>query len=186
MADETIITPTNNGPLHVRGNFKIVMPSGRQLESDGETWLCRCGGSQTKPFCDGTHAKLGFAASEAPATRPESTQMGDVSAVVAEDADVQEGDLIGVEVDGQPVVVGRVDGQLYALAGLCSHAHARLEEGELEGPLLVCPRHGGAFDIRTGAPARLPVTTPLPQYAVTVEHGRVLVSRDPTSASVPS
>jgi len=58
--DFAIITPTNNGPYWVRGKFKIVLPSGRELTVDGETWLCRCGGSQNKPFCDGTHKKIGF------------------------------------------------------------------------------------------------------------------------------
>jgi CDGSH-type Zn-finger protein len=62
MADITI-TPLDNGPYLVRGPVKIVDPSGETFEVKKETVaLCRCGGSTTKPFCDGTHSKIGFAA----------------------------------------------------------------------------------------------------------------------------
>jgi len=65
MSNDTVITPTNNGPYRVRGDFKIVLPSGTELDATGETWLCRCGASQDKPFCDGSHARIGFKATEA-------------------------------------------------------------------------------------------------------------------------
>ncbi|CAN5278252.1 hypothetical protein BH18GEM1_BH18GEM1_11170 [soil metagenome] len=58
--DEVVITPQESGPYHVRGNFKIVLSDGKTLDADGETWLCRCGNSTMKPFCDGTHSKSGF------------------------------------------------------------------------------------------------------------------------------
>ena len=58
---DVIITPQNDGPYHVRGSFKIVTEGGRTIAVDGnETWLCRCGQSANKPFCDGTHARVGF------------------------------------------------------------------------------------------------------------------------------
>ncbi len=60
MAD-IVITPTKNGPYHVKGKIKLVTPGGKELAYEGEeTWLCRCGGSANKPFCDGTHKKIGF------------------------------------------------------------------------------------------------------------------------------
>jgi CDGSH iron-sulfur domain-containing protein 3 len=181
MADETIITPSDNGPLHVRGQFKLVMPSGRELDTDGEAWLCRCGGSQNKPFCDGTHSKLGFAAAEAAVAAFAASADGPAFQDVGADAEVGDGQLIGVEVDGQPLVVGRVDGQLHAIGGLCSHGGARLEDGDLVGNLVLCPRHGGAVDIRSGAPARLPVAAPVPRYEVDMVDGRILVSRAPAT-----
>ena len=58
---ETIITPQENGPYHVKGDFRIVLSDGTELEGEGETWLCRCGHSKMKPFCDSTHRKAGFA-----------------------------------------------------------------------------------------------------------------------------
>jgi CDGSH-type Zn-finger protein len=65
MADEVQITPTRNGPYHVQGRIRLVLPNGQELETEEESWLCRCGGSSTKPFCDGTHAKIRFRATEA-------------------------------------------------------------------------------------------------------------------------
>lgn len=63
MADEVVITPLENGPYLVRGPVKIVDPDGNQFRVTRETVaLCRCGGSTTKPFCDGTHSKIGFQA----------------------------------------------------------------------------------------------------------------------------
>jgi CDGSH-type Zn-finger protein len=62
MADVTI-TPIDNGPYLVRGPVRIVDAKGDVFEVKKETVaLCRCGGSVTKPFCDGTHSKVGFAA----------------------------------------------------------------------------------------------------------------------------
>lgn len=57
------ITAHANGPYEVRGNFRIIdQPSGAVIFSGNKTWLCRCGGSQKKPFCDSTHKKNGFLA----------------------------------------------------------------------------------------------------------------------------
>jgi CDGSH-type Zn-finger protein/uncharacterized Fe-S cluster protein YjdI len=54
------IDPQPNGPLAVRGNLQIVSGTGRLVARTVTATLCRCGGSATKPFCDGTHAKIGF------------------------------------------------------------------------------------------------------------------------------
>src|SRR5437870_10380665 len=66
--DTTRITPKPNGPLIVEGPVKIVTPDGRELavppRKDGRpaevVVLCRCGGSATKPFCDGSHKRNGL------------------------------------------------------------------------------------------------------------------------------
>ncbi len=57
------IDPQPNGPLGVRGNLEIVSGTGRVVARVTGARLCRCGGSATKPFCDGTHAKIGFRSS---------------------------------------------------------------------------------------------------------------------------
>ena len=62
MADVTI-TASENGPYLVKGEVKVVDPDGNEFVSKKSTIaLCRCGGSTTKPFCDGTHSKVGFQA----------------------------------------------------------------------------------------------------------------------------
>jgi len=54
------IDPQTNGPLRVRGNLEILSGTGRAVARVTSAYLCRCGGSANKPFCDGTHAKIGF------------------------------------------------------------------------------------------------------------------------------
>ena len=54
------VTPLTDGPLQVRGNMEIISGTGRVVARLESAQLCRCGGSNTKPFCDGTHARIGF------------------------------------------------------------------------------------------------------------------------------
>jgi CDGSH-type Zn-finger protein/uncharacterized Fe-S cluster protein YjdI len=54
------IEPQTDGPLQVRGNLEITSGTGRVVARLKQARLCRCGGSANKPFCDGTHAKIGF------------------------------------------------------------------------------------------------------------------------------
>ena len=64
MADSpTKITPYRNGPYLVRGPFVMVDQSGNEIEvKRSVVALCRCGRSQIRPFCDGTHKAIGFRA----------------------------------------------------------------------------------------------------------------------------
>ena len=61
------ITARPNGPYLVEGDVKVYDPTGVKVDTTGRAKiaLCRCGGSVTKPFCDGTHSKIGFQAAEA-------------------------------------------------------------------------------------------------------------------------
>ena len=54
------IEPLRNGPLSVSGNLEICSGTGRTVSRVTAAKLCRCGGSASKPFCDGTHARIGF------------------------------------------------------------------------------------------------------------------------------
>jgi CDGSH-type Zn-finger protein/uncharacterized Fe-S cluster protein YjdI len=56
------LDPQPNGPLKVSGNLEITSGTGRVVARVTTTWLCRCGGSANKPYCDGTHARIGFRA----------------------------------------------------------------------------------------------------------------------------
>jgi CDGSH-type Zn-finger protein len=59
MADAEI-TILRHGPLHVTGDFSLRDARGNEIECDEEIYLCRCGESEDKPFCDGTHKECGF------------------------------------------------------------------------------------------------------------------------------
>ena len=54
------IEPLPDGPLQVRGNLEITSGTGRVVARVQSARLCRCGGSGNKPFCDGSHARIGF------------------------------------------------------------------------------------------------------------------------------
>jgi CDGSH-type Zn-finger protein/uncharacterized Fe-S cluster protein YjdI len=56
------VQPTPNGPLHVSGNMELISGTGRTINKVTETYLCRCGHSKNKPYCDGSHKAAGFQA----------------------------------------------------------------------------------------------------------------------------
>ena len=80
-ADEptATITPYRDGPLIVRGDFKLVDAEGDEIDPGRKTVaLCRCGKSGIKPFCDGTHKRSGFNAASAPSRpRPAARLFGE-------------------------------------------------------------------------------------------------------------
>lgn len=57
---ESIVEPMPNGPLLVYGNLRIKNTDGTETLKSKVTAFCRCGGSQNKPYCDGSHVKVGF------------------------------------------------------------------------------------------------------------------------------
>ena len=57
---EMRVTPWRNGPLVLRGRIRIYDREGRLLREDTRVALCRCGASANKPFCDGSHERVGF------------------------------------------------------------------------------------------------------------------------------
>jgi uncharacterized Fe-S cluster protein YjdI/CDGSH-type Zn-finger protein len=59
---ETTARAVRNGPLFQRGRIRVTNNEGRVIREDTRVALCRCGGSQNKPFCDGTHRRIGFIA----------------------------------------------------------------------------------------------------------------------------
>lgn len=60
MTREQVVEVTPNGPLMVYGNLKIKLPNGETKTESKVSAFCRCGSSQNKPFCDGTHKKINF------------------------------------------------------------------------------------------------------------------------------
>ena len=61
-----------------------------------------------------------------------------------------------------------VAGTVYAIEDVCTHDGGELDQGELEGCRIMCPRHGAYFDVTTGAALTLPAILPLPTYTVRV------------------
>ena len=84
--------------------------------------------------------------------------------------------VIGVEVDGEPVAVARVAGEVFAVHDVCSHAEVPLSEGEVYDHTVECWLHGSCFDLRTGQPTGPPATKPVPVYPVKIEGDDVYVA----------
>ena len=57
---ETTVQVSKGGPYLIKGKFVFVGTDGKEEIKEGSVALCRCGGSNNKPFCDGTHRKIGF------------------------------------------------------------------------------------------------------------------------------
>lgn len=88
---------------------------------------------------------------------------------VANVSDLPPGGTYRVTVGGIDVLLCNVDGTIFAVRDVCTHDGGALDQGELEGCRIMCPRHGAYFDVRTGAALTLPAIIPLPTYAVRVE-----------------
>ena len=56
------VQPQANGSLKLVGNLEIVSGTGRTIDRVQQVWLCRCGHSANKPWCDGSHKAAGFTA----------------------------------------------------------------------------------------------------------------------------
>ncbi len=70
---EIKITAKKNGPYRIEGPVKLVDGDGNEYDLTGKPAfsLCRCGHSSNKPFCDGTHNKIGFQAPESAPPKPQ-------------------------------------------------------------------------------------------------------------------
>ena len=91
--------------------------------------------------------------------------------------------MLGVEIDGQKLLLARSGGEIRAFDGSCPHAGAPLAEGVRCGDHVICPWHKASFDLRDGALVEPPSVDPLHRYPVRIEAGRILVSLQPIPTS---
>ena len=96
---------------------------------------------------------------------------------VASLADVRAGEMLTVRLDGDPVVLANVDGQIFAFAGECTHRGGPLGEGTLEADVVICPWHGGEFNVRTGRVVGPPPESPLATYRVQIEGTDIKIAK---------
>ena len=89
--------------------------------------------------------------------------------------DIPPGERLWYEFEEETVVVFNIGGTFYCIADLCTHDGGPLEDGELDGCEVECPRHGACFDVRTGKALSLPATSAVPTFAVKIEDGDIYV-----------
>ena len=95
-----------------------------------------------------------------------------------EEADVPEDDVIGLAVSGRDIALYKVEGQVFATDNVCTHGHARLCDGFLDGYEIECPLHQGKFDVCTGQALCAPLTENIKTYTVRIEKMRVMLKLD--------
>ncbi len=108
---------------------------------------------------------------------PNETPSGpDLRADGASPGDLPDGGMLAGHVDGEPVLLVRRNGSVYAMGGACTHYHGPLGEGVFDGELVRCPWHHACFRPETGEAVRAPALDPVPTYAVETRGGRWFVT----------
>ncbi len=95
---------------------------------------------------------------------------------VARIGDLAPGEMTYVDVRNTAVCLINLGGEYHAINDTCTHADASLSDGTIDGDIIECPLHGGCFDIRSGAPAAMPVVTPIEVYQVRIVGDTVQVA----------
>ncbi len=96
---------------------------------------------------------------------------------VAKTSDIPAGQVRYFDLVGFPVAVCHVEGEgFYAIDDVCTHDGGALDQGELDGEEIECPRHGARFSVVTGAVLALPATQPIQTYPLRVENDTIYVN----------
>jgi len=94
---------------------------------------------------------------------------------IAPASDLPNGERLFIEVEGRAIVIFNIAGQFFAIGDICTHDEGPVGDGDLEGFNVVCPRHGGEFDVQTGKAMQLPAVADIPAYPVKVVDGMIQV-----------
>ena len=92
---------------------------------------------------------------------------------IAPASELPNGERLFIEVEGKSIVIVNIAGQFFAIADVCTHDDGPLGDGDIEGFNIVCPRHGGEFDVRTGQAVQMPAVVDIPAYPVRVVNGTI-------------
>ena len=94
---------------------------------------------------------------------------------IAPASELPNGERLFLEIEGKAIVIFNIADQFFALGDICTHDDGPLGDGDLEGFNIVCPRHGGEFDVRDGKATQMPAVVDIPAYPVKVVDGMIQV-----------
>ena len=97
---------------------------------------------------------------------------------VASTDELTPGTRLVVDADGIDVVVFNLDGEYFAVRDVCPHNGGDLGKGKLEGEVIICPRHGARFSIRSGAVLGPPAYEDLKTFSLRVAKGKVQIETE--------
>jgi len=89
--------------------------------------------------------------------------------------DLGNGERMFVEIDRMQIVVFNIAGEYFAIADVCSHDDGPVGDGDLDGYVITCPRHGAEFDIRDGKVLALPAIVDIPAYPIRIIDGQIQI-----------
>lgn len=92
---------------------------------------------------------------------------------VAAAATIAPGDYAQTEIDATLIAVFNIGGEFYAIDDVCTHDGGELAGGAVDGDVVICPRHGARFCLRTGAALTPPAYEPVKTYETRVNDGIV-------------
>jgi 3-phenylpropionate/trans-cinnamate dioxygenase ferredoxin subunit len=92
--------------------------------------------------------------------------------------DIGDGEIAPFDAGNVRIAIANIDGSLYAIDDTCTHMGCSLADGDVEATTVVCPCHGGEFDLETGEVLEGPPTEPVHTYEVRVRDGIVEVALD--------
>jgi len=98
---------------------------------------------------------------------------------VADIDELQNGERILIDIDGEPIAVFNIAGEYFAIMDVCSHDDGPVAEGEVSGFEIACPRHGARFDIRDGKALTLPAVVDIPAYPVRISGDEIQIGLPP-------
>jgi nitrite reductase/ring-hydroxylating ferredoxin subunit len=101
--------------------------------------------------------------------------MAETAVPVCAVADLPPGNVKSFEVEGERVAIYNIGGAFYATEGYCTHAAADLGDGMLEGDVVECSLHFGAFHVPSGKAVQAPCFTDLKTFRTEVKDGQVFV-----------
>lgn len=90
-------------------------------------------------------------------------------------AEFPSGERRAVDVEDITVIVFNLNGDYFAIEDVCTHDYSSLDEGELDGDEIICPRHGARFNVRTGEALTAPAYEAIATFPVRVHDGSVQV-----------
>jgi len=90
--------------------------------------------------------------------------------------DIGEKSFSTFEVNGTGIAICRFRDEYFAIENRCSHALATFDEGRMRGYRIMCPLHGGTFDIRDGSCTGLPATQPIRSFSLRIVGGMIEVA----------
>ena len=88
------------------------------------------------------------------------------------ESELKDGNMKAIRIKGKPILLTRVDGQVYAVSNLCPHAGCKFEGGILTSYIVMCPCHGWKFDVRNGQYQEIPQVK-LECYRCKIENGKI-------------